>query len=117
VRTLSTVAVATVRVFAALAVTGSAKTAPAPDDESIRPFQISFPEADLVDLRRGAAPRSPCGPRYTVRTADPSFFREFHRNSPKVLRERPALLTFRISRAHGTNVWQQFIQRALFVPH
>jgi pimeloyl-ACP methyl ester carboxylesterase len=39
-------------VFAALAVTGSAKTAPAADDESIRPFHISFPEADLVDLRR-----------------------------------------------------------------
>jgi pimeloyl-ACP methyl ester carboxylesterase len=42
-------------VFVALSVTGSARTAPAADDESIRPFHISFPQADLVDLRRRIA--------------------------------------------------------------
>jgi hypothetical protein len=54
-RVLSTLVVAAVLVFVALAVTGSARTAPAADDESIRPFHISFPEADLVDLRRRIA--------------------------------------------------------------
>jgi len=54
-RALSTLVVAAVLVFVALSVTGSARTAPAADDESIRPFHISFPQADLVDLRRRIA--------------------------------------------------------------
>src|ERR1700691_1847304 len=54
-RVLSTLVAAAVLVFVALAVTGSAKTAQAADDESIRPFHFSFPEADLVDLRRRIA--------------------------------------------------------------
>ena len=54
-RVLSTLVVATALMFVALAVTGSARTAPAADDESIRPFHFSFPEADLVDLRRRIA--------------------------------------------------------------
>src|ERR1700683_565484 len=51
-RVLSTLVVAAVLAFVALAVTGSAKIAQAADDESIRPFHISFPDSDLVDLRR-----------------------------------------------------------------
>ena len=54
-RVLSTLVVAAVLAFVALAVTGSAKIAQAADDESIRPFHFSFPEADLVDLRRRIA--------------------------------------------------------------
>ena len=54
-RAVSTLVVAAVLVFVALSVTGSARTAPAADDESIRPFHISFPQADLVDLRRRIA--------------------------------------------------------------
>ena len=41
--------------FSAGAAATPAKSGPAPDDTSIRPFHVSIPEADVADLRRRVA--------------------------------------------------------------